>query len=82
MQSYLYETTRETSCGCPTMIKTITNKYINKITNKYTFLDPKYPSQIMSDLHEMFGVTSCGCPTMIETKNKHIYKQTNIQTNK
>ena len=43
----IQEPFRETSCGCPTMIQTKTNKSINKQTNKQTnkhFLDPKYLS--------------------------------------
>ena len=71
---------RETSCGCPKMIKTKkTNKSINKQTNKQ-ILDPKYLSHIKSDLHKHFRVTSCQCPKMI--KIRKILKQTNKKTNK
>ena len=62
--------------------KTI-HKQANKQTNKKHLLDPKYLSQIKSDLHITFRETSCGCPMMFKTKkNKQIHKQTNRQTNK
>ena len=57
-----------------------TNKSLNKQTNKQTnkhFLDPKYLSQIKSNLHKIFRGTFCWCPKKIKTK-----KQTNLQTNK
>ena len=53
-----------------------TNKQIN------LFLDPKYISQIKSDLHEIFRETFCGGSTMNKTRNKQIYKWKNKQTNK
>ena len=67
------------------MIKTKINKSLNKKTNKQTkkhLLDPKYLSQINSDLHKIFRVPSHKCPKMIEIKNKQLNKQTNQQTNK
>ena len=57
------------------------NKQKNKQTNKH-FLDPKYLSQIKSDLHEIFRVGSCGCPKMIKIKIQKNNTQTNKQTNK
>ena len=67
------------------MIK-IKNKQTNKQTNKQIknkhFLDPKYISQIKSDLYQIFRETFRGCPSMVKTKNKPIDKQTNEQTNK
>ena len=45
---------RETSFGCPKMIKIKTGQQTNKQTNKQLniSLDPKYISQIKSDLHK------------------------------
>ena len=68
------------------MIKT--KKQTNQQTNKKQtqtnnhFLDPKYLSQIKSDLHKNFRVTSCGCPKIIKINktNKSINKQTNKYT--
>ena len=54
-------------------------KQTNKKQKKH-FKDPKYISQIKSDLHEIFREASCGCSMMIKTKNKEFYKQTNKQT--
>merc|ERR1711888_144276 len=58
-------------------------KQTNKQTNKQTFLDPKYHTQIKSNLHKIFRGTFCWCPTKVKTKktNKSINKQTNKQTN-
>ena len=74
---------RETSCGCPTIIKNKkkqldnqSNKFAKKERMKQIYIFyPKYLSQIKSDFHENFRATSCGCPTMIKTKNKQIKKQ-------
>ena len=60
-----------------------TYKQTNKQTNKQIniLLNPKYLSQIKSDLHKIFRVTYCGCPKMVKTK-KQISKQANKETNK
>ena len=82
--SDLQETLRKNFCGCPTMIKTKNKQFYkqtNKHTNKYTFLDPIYLSQIKSDLHKIIRETSCRCPKMIKIK-KHINQKTNKQTHK
>ena len=83
--SDLNEILRVYSCAYPKMIKIKKNKQIIKQTNKQTnkhFLDPRYISQIKSNLPKIFRGTFCWCPTKIKTKDKQIYKQTNKQTNK
>ena len=80
--SCLQETLRETFFGCINMIKKETNKSTNKQTKQINILDPKYLSQIKSDLHKTFREASCWYPIMINTKNKQLHKQTNKQTNK
>ena len=66
-------------------IKTRTFQQTNKQTNKQiNILDPKYLSQIKSNLHKIFRGTFCWCPTKIITEktNKSINKQTHKQSNK
>ena len=53
----------------------------SKQTNKH-FKDPKYLSQIKSDIQENHRVTSYGCSKMIKIKKKQTGQQTNKQTNK
>ena len=79
--SDIHKIFRVTSCGCQKSIK-IKNNQINKKTNQQiNILDPKYLSQIKSNIYKISRETFCRCPTNIKTKksiNKHANKNKQI----